>query len=52
MSLLLCWGLNVWLGIEVFFLGLPGWFLAAILYVLTSKFVQQPAKQPYPVPAE
>jgi purine-cytosine permease-like protein len=30
-----------YLGIEVFFLGLPGWFVAAALYIVTSKFFQK-----------
>jgi hypothetical protein len=29
------------LGIEIFFLGLPGWFMAIILYVIISKLYQR-----------
>ncbi len=29
-----------YLGVEVFFLGLPGWFVAAILYIAASKYYQ------------
>jgi purine-cytosine permease-like protein len=37
MTLLFCLGLNQFYGVEVFFLGLPGWFVAVILFVLFSK---------------
>jgi purine-cytosine permease-like protein len=37
MTLLFCLGLNQLYGVEVFFLGLPGWFVAVILFVLFSK---------------
>jgi len=33
--------LNIVFGVEVFFLGLPGWFVAAALYVVTSYFIQK-----------
>ena len=42
-ALLLGWALNAWLGVGVFFLGLPGWFIAILLYVGASKLVQRPA---------
>ena len=32
---------NVFLGIEIFFLGLPAWFVAALIYVGYSKFYQK-----------
>ncbi len=32
---------NIYFGVEVFFLGLPGWFVAAIVYIISSKIVQQ-----------
>lgn len=32
---------NLYFGIEVFFLGLPGWFVAALVYIVSSKIVQQ-----------
>lgn len=32
---------NIYFGIEVFFLGLPGWFVASIVYIISSKIVQQ-----------
>lgn len=32
-TLAFCLGLNYWAGIEIFFLGLPGWFVAVGLYV-------------------
>lgn len=33
--------LNIFMGVEIFFLGLPGWFLAAMLYVAFSKALQK-----------
>ena len=32
--------LNWYVGVEVFFLGLPGWFVAALIYVVASRVVQ------------
>jgi purine-cytosine permease-like protein len=32
---------NLYFGIEVFFLGLPGWFIASLVYIVSSKIVQQ-----------
>lgn len=43
LTLLLCLGLNVFLGIDIFFLGLPGWFAAVLLYVISSKLLQKQA---------
>jgi purine-cytosine permease-like protein len=40
MTLLFCLFLNLALEIEIFFLGLPGWFLAVILYIFASKVLQ------------
>jgi purine-cytosine permease-like protein len=39
-TLALCLVLNLLFGIEIFFLGLPGWFIAAILYIVLSKMMQ------------
>jgi purine-cytosine permease-like protein len=33
--------LNLYFGVEVFFLGLPGWFVAAIVYIAFSWFIQK-----------
>ena len=33
LTLGLCLGLNRWMDLEIFFLGLPGWFIATILYL-------------------
>ncbi|MBX7259639.1 MAG: hypothetical protein K1Y02_25000 [Candidatus Hydrogenedentes bacterium] len=41
-TLAFCVILNKVVGIEIFFLGLPGWFVAAVLYVVLSKIVQKP----------
>ncbi|MFP4091986.1 MAG: purine-cytosine permease family protein [Cyclobacteriaceae bacterium] len=40
-TLFLCLILNMTSGIEIFFLGLPGWFMAAALYLFTSRYLQQ-----------
>lgn len=40
MTLLLCVLLNIFYGVEIFFLGLPGWFFAVVLYIVASKVVQ------------
>lgn len=39
-TLAACWAINVVWGLEIFFLGLPGWFIATALYVGLS-VVQQ-----------
>lgn len=39
-TLLVCWFINFAWGLEIFFLGLPGWFIACILY-LGFSLVQQ-----------
>jgi purine-cytosine permease-like protein len=41
LTLALCVALNLVMGIEIFFLGLPGWFVAVILYMVTSKIFQK-----------
>ena len=42
-SLVFCLGLNIYGGIEIFFLGLPGWFVAVIVYLIASKVIQKKA---------
>ena len=37
----LCVGLNKFLDVQIFFLSLPGWFIAAALYILLSKMYQK-----------
>ncbi len=37
--------LNLRFGVEVFFLGLPGWFVAAIVYIAFSWFIQKSKAQ-------
>ncbi|MFH5883929.1 purine-cytosine permease family protein [Halalkalibaculum sp. DA3122] len=39
-TLLLCLFINLYMGVEIFFLGLPGWFIAILLYVGLSKLQQ------------
>lgn len=33
--------LNLFLGVEVFFLGLPGWFIAAFIFIIMSLIIQK-----------
>jgi purine-cytosine permease-like protein len=40
-TLVLCVALNKFASIEIFFLGLPGWFIAATLYIVLSKLYQK-----------
>ncbi|MEX2594889.1 MAG: hypothetical protein WD426_19135 [Anditalea sp.] len=40
-SLALCLFMNLTLGVEIFFLGLPGWFFAVIIYLVSSKWLQK-----------
>lgn len=40
-TLLLCLFINLYMGIEIFFLGLPGWFIAALLYIGLSVLYQK-----------
>ncbi|MFD3002997.1 purine-cytosine permease family protein [Pontibacter toksunensis] len=52
-TLVLCLFLNYYQGIDIFFLGLPGWFIAAALYIGLSKVYQQKLveKQEMKIPA-
>ncbi len=38
-TLLVCWGLNFYTGLEIFFLGLPGWFVAIVLFISLSRLI-------------
>jgi cytosine/uracil/thiamine/allantoin permease len=40
-TLVACVSINLLFGMEIFFLGLPGWFIASLLYVLCSLYVQK-----------
>ena len=40
LTIVFCIGLNFWAGIEVFFLGLPGWFVAVGIYIICSRLLQ------------
>ena len=42
-TLTLCLLINIYLGIEIFFLGLPGWFIAVLLYIGLSKMLHKQA---------
>lgn len=37
MTLVFCLGLNFFYGVEIFFLGLPGWFVAVAIFVVLSR---------------
>ncbi|MDI1321900.1 MAG: hypothetical protein PSV36_04075 [Algoriphagus sp.] len=37
LTLVFCLGLNQFYGVEIFFLGLPGWFVAVFLFIALSK---------------
>ncbi len=39
-----CLFLNIYYGIEIFFLGLPGWFVAVIIYISLSMYIQRKFK--------
>jgi purine-cytosine permease-like protein len=41
LTLATCLALVRLAGIEIFFVGLPGWFVAAVLYVVLSKLLQR-----------
>lgn len=45
LTLILCVLLNFLYGIEIFFLGLPGWFAAVLFYIVISKVSQKKIKQ-------
>ncbi|MFO7824203.1 MAG: hypothetical protein R6V72_09715 [Cyclobacterium sp.] len=40
-TLSFCLLLNLVVGVEIFFLGLPGWFIAVLVYVVSSKIIQR-----------
>ncbi len=40
-TLTICLLLNIFAGIEIFFLGLPGWFIAVAVYIISSKMIQK-----------
>lgn len=44
LTICLCMALNYWGGVEVFFLGLPGWFLAVVVYIISSMILQKSNK--------
>ncbi len=41
LTLTLCLVINLYMGIEIFFLGLPGWFIAVLLYIGLSTVIQK-----------
>jgi purine-cytosine permease-like protein len=46
LTLVFCLCLNLILGIDIFFLGLPGWFIAVLIYVAACKLMQKDAVVP------
>lgn len=40
LTLVVCLILNLSAGVEIFFLGLPGWFIAVAIYLVASRMVQ------------
>lgn len=40
-TMLLCWCLVVFGGVQIYFVSLPGWFIALALYVVISKLIQK-----------
>jgi len=40
-TLAACVGLMLYGNVEIFFVSLPGWFMAAVLYVVLSKLLQR-----------
>lgn len=40
-TLILCLFINLYMGVEIFFLGLPGWFIAVLLYIGLSRLYQR-----------
>ena len=47
-TLSLCLLINIYMGIEIFFLGLPGWFIAALLYITMSFYYQNKIRKNKP----
>ena len=41
MTLAACWWLVQYAGVQIFFVSLPGWFIAAALYIVISKIYQK-----------
>jgi len=44
LTLVFCLGLNLFYGVEIFFLGLPGWFVAIAIFIVLSKIKYPLAK--------
>lgn len=49
LTLGLCLALNFFAGVEIFFLGLPGWFVAVAVYIISSKVFQKYNPQKLPL---
>ena len=48
LTLAACTGLMFYGGVEIFFVSLPGWFIAAVIYIVGSRLLQKPS-DPTPV---
>lgn len=51
LTLTICFALVKYAGVQIFFVSLPGWFIAAVLYIVLSKLYQQRLRQPQAVEA-
>jgi len=47
LTLAFCLGLNLIYGLEIFFLGLPGWFIAVFIFIILSR-MKYPLAKPTP----
>jgi purine-cytosine permease-like protein len=45
-TLATAWALVKFTGLQIFFVSLPGWFVAALLYIVLSKFYQKKIRPP------
>lgn len=45
LTLSLCLAINIFAGVEIYFLGLPGWFIAVLLYISLSTAFQKKNKK-------
>ena len=41
LTLVLCLVINLYFGLQIFFLGLPGWFISCIIYISASVVMQK-----------
>jgi purine-cytosine permease-like protein len=51
LTLAACWGINQIWGLQIYFLGLPGWFIAVALYIGASLMLQRSDAARHPTSA-